>query len=158
MADTNDELTSLKEEVLNLKRRNIRMEAYSRGENIKIFGIAESAGESYKNSEELVRDMMRNKMKIPEDVEGIRFERVHRVQSRKDRSQFSKPRPILAKFSFYQDKEYMWSFVKNLKGTKIGIANDYPKEIDKIHETLYPILKKAKQAKQKAFLKLTSWS
>ena len=30
----------------------------------------------------------------------------------------------------------MWSFVKNLKGTKIGIANDYPKEVDKIHETL----------------------
>ena len=68
MADTNDKLTSLKE-VLNLKRRNIRMEAYSRRENIKIFGIAESAGESYENSEELVQDMMRHKMKIPEDAE-----------------------------------------------------------------------------------------
>jgi len=45
----------------------------------------------------------------------------------------------------------MWSFVKNLKGTKVGVANDYPREIDKIHETLYPVLKKAKQAKQKAF-------
>ena len=48
----------------------------------------------------------------------------------------------------------MWSFVKNLKGTKIGVTNDYPKEIDKIHETLYPVLKREKQAKQTAFFKV----
>ena len=83
-------------------------------------------------------------MKIPQDeVENIRFERVHRIPSRRDRSR-SKPRQIIAKFSFYQDKDYIWSFVKNLRGTKIGIANDFPKEIDKIHETLYPVLKEGK--------------
>ena len=32
--------------------------------------------------------------------------------------------------------------------------NDFPKEIDKIHETLYPVLKRAKQAKQTAFFKV----
>ena len=45
----------------------------------------------------------------------------------------------------------MWSFVKNLKGTTIGIANDFPEEIDEIHQKLYPTLKKAKQAKQSAY-------
>ena len=53
----------------------------------------------------------------------------------------SKPRPIIAKFSFYKDKEFMWSFVKNLKGSGIGIANDYPKEINEIQEKLYPVVK-----------------
>ena len=48
----------------------------------------------------------------------------------------------------------MWSFVKNLKGTAIGIANDFPKEINEIHQKLYPILRKAKQATQSAYLKV----
>ena len=66
----------------------------------------------------------------------------------------TKPRPIIAKFSFYQDKEYVMSKVKNLKGTGIGISHDYPKEIDVIHEKLYPVLKKAKQGNQSAFFKV----
>ena len=89
---------------------------------------------------------------IPEeDVKSIHFDRVHRIASRKPSS---KPRPIIAKFSFYQDKEFVWSFVKNLKGSAIGIANDFPKEIDEIHQKLYPVLKMAKQAKQSAYFKV----
>ena len=69
-------------------------------------------------------------MKIPkEDEECIRFERIHRITPRRSSS---KPRPIIVKFSHYQDKEFVWSFVKNLKGTNIGIANDFPKEIEEI--------------------------
>ena len=41
-----------------------------------------------------------------------------------------------------------------LKGTKIGISHDYPKEIEAIHMKLYPVLKKAKQEKQSAFFKV----
>ena len=48
----------------------------------------------------------------------------------------------------------MWSFDKNLKGTGIGIANDFPKEIDKVQEKRYPVLKNAKKAKQKAYFKV----
>ena len=93
-------------------------------------------------------------MKIPEEdvhVESIRFERMHQIVTRKPSS---KPRPIIAKFSFYQDKEFVWSFVKNLKGTAIGISNDFLKEIDEIHQKLYRILKKAKQDKQFAYFKV----
>ena len=39
LEENNQELNSLKEEVMNLKRRNIKLEAYTRRENIKIFGI-----------------------------------------------------------------------------------------------------------------------
>jgi len=41
----NNELKSLKEELTNLKRRNIKLEAYPRRENVEIFGIKESVGE-----------------------------------------------------------------------------------------------------------------
>jgi len=48
----------------------------------------------------------------------------------------------------------MWSFVKNLKGSGIGIANDFPKEIDEIQQKLYPVLKEAKRTGQKASFKV----
>ena len=147
-----EEFQSLEKEVLLLKRRNIKLEAYTRRESIKIFNMKEDEAAHDVSTESLVRDMLRDKMKIPEeDVESIRFERVHRIVTRKPSS---KPRPIIAKFSFYQDKEFVWSFVKNLKGTAIGIANDFPKEIDEIHQKLYPVLKKAKQNKQSAYFKV----
>ena len=46
------------------------------------------------------------------------------------------------------------SFVRNLKNSGIGIANDFPRAIDKIHEKVHPVLKSAKKAKQKAYFKV----
>ena len=152
MDKTAEEFQSLEKEVLLLKCRNIRLEAYTKRESIKIFNMKKDEAAHDVSTESLVRDMLRDKMKIPEeDVESIRFERVHRIVTRKPSS---KPRPIIAKFSFYQDKEFVWSFVKNIKGTAIGIANDFPEEIDEIHQKLYPILKEAKQENQSAYSKV----
>ena len=84
----------------------------------------------------------------------FRFTRVHRMTTRQDRVNSTKPRGIIVKFSFYQGKKYVWSFVRTLKDSGIGIANDFPREIDKIHEKLYPVLKSAKKAKHKAYFKV----
>ena len=66
----------------------------------------------------------------------------------------ARPRPIIAKFSFFKDKEKVMSAVRNLKGTKIGIADDYPREIDHIHKTLYSVLREAKNNNQAATFKV----
>lgn len=101
--------------------------------------------------EAVVKKFLNENLKIPQtNVDEIRFERVHRLPTRRS----NKPRPIIARFSFFQDKEFVWSFIKNLKGSNIAIANDYPKEIENIHKTLYPVLKKAKQEKNAAFFKV----
>ena len=77
---------------MNLKRRNIKLEAYSRRENIKIFGIENERGEINTRKEELVRIMMREKMNISEeDAEGFQFERVHRIPTRQDMARSSSP-------------------------------------------------------------------
>ena len=75
-----EDIQSLEKEVLMLKCRSIRLEAYTRRENIKIFYIAENKGED-RNTESLqVCNVLRAKMKIPkEDEEYIRFERIHRI-------------------------------------------------------------------------------
>ena len=52
---------------------------------------------------------------IREDMNEIRFERVHSLPTWHNRQTHTKPRPIIAKFSFYQDKEYVMSKVKKLE-------------------------------------------
>ena len=42
-----------------------------------------------------------------EDVDEIRFERVHRLLTRRNQTNLNKPRPVIAKFSFYQDKQFV---------------------------------------------------
>ena len=145
----------LKAEVHKQKCRNIKLEAYTRRENIKIFNLPEIRGETPSHTEELVRSMFEEKMNISkEDVDDIQFERVDRLPTHKNSLNPAKPRPIIAKFSFYQDKQFVWSSVKNLKNTGIGLSNDYPKEIDDIHGKLYPVLKNTKREKQQAFFKV----
>ena len=68
MDATTRELNGLKEEDENLKRRKIKLEAYIRRENIKILGIKESPSETNEKTEELVRIMLKKKMKIPATV------------------------------------------------------------------------------------------
>ena len=154
-AQGSEEVQKLRKEMEQIKCRNIKLEAYTRRENIKIFNLNETEGETPRETENLVRNMMEEKLGIiREDMNEIRFERVHRLPTRRNSQTRTKPRPIVAKFSFYQVKEYVMSKVKNLKGTGIGISHDYPKEIDVIHEKLYPVLKKAKQGKQSAFFKV----
>ena len=50
---------------------------------------------------------------IREDMNEIRFDRVHRLPTRHNSQTRTKPRPIIAKFNFYQDKENVMSKVKN---------------------------------------------
>ena len=145
-----DDLDSMDADIEALKRRNIKLEAYTRRENMRIYNVTE---ESEETTEEVVRNLFVNKMQIPsQDAMAIRFERVHRIPTTKAKqgSQHS-PRPIIVRFSHYQDKEHVRSFVNNLKGSDIGISDDYPREVEDIHKTLYPVLKKAKREKRKAF-------
>ena len=107
---------------MNLKRRNIKLEACTRRENIKLFGIEDERGESNTRTEELVRIKMCEKMNIPkEDVERFQFELVHRISTRQDMVRSSKPRPISAKFSFYKNKELMWSLLSTSKAVELEL-------------------------------------
>jgi len=94
-------------------------------------------------------------MNIPvEDVEGFHLEPMHRIPIQQKMACSSKASPIISKFSFYKDKEYMWSFVTNLRGSGFRIANKFTKEIDEIHQRLYPVLKEAKKTRKRVVLNL----
>ena len=75
----------LKAEVHKQKCRNIKLEAYIRRENIKIFNLPEIRGETPSYAEELVRSILEEQMYISnEDVDDIRFERIHRLLTRQN--------------------------------------------------------------------------
>lgn len=135
-----------------LERRLIKQECHNRRNNIKFFGIQDDDHESPKDTERKLRQFLQKEMKIPSgELEDIEFERVHRIPTRpkEDKGQ---PRPIIAKVSFFQDKEFIKSCIKNLpKGKKYGVADDFPKEVDEIRKKLHPVLKKAKEQRKMAF-------
>ena len=83
-------------------------------------------------------------MKTPQKIE---IERAHRLGRKQTNN-----RPLVAKFLRYQDKEFIRRSAHLLKGTKISIAEHFPKEIAEKRKTLYPVLKQARRDGQKAVL------
>ena len=94
MADTLEKLDKKSTEI---EQKNERLEAQSRRENLKFYGIPESAKESWEESEEKVRKYISEELDINE--RQIKIERAHRMGSK------SKPKPIIVKFSFFKDKD-----------------------------------------------------
>ena len=114
-------------------RRNIRLEAQSRGSNIKFFNVPESETDgSPKETEKVLNRLLRNELKMSKDtVDQLEFERVHRIPTRRKADQTdassSKPRPIIANLSFFKDKGRIFQHVKNIDlNLKIGVADDFP--------------------------------
>ena len=83
-----------------LRRRNIKLEACTRRENVRIFSVDEEENE---NTEELVRSVFVANLKFPADkVNDIRFERVHRISTNNSSLRVpSYPKPIIARFCHY---------------------------------------------------------
>ena len=100
--DNSESIDDIDADIEALKRRNIRLEAYTRRENIRIYNVEEVAEEK---TEEVVRNLLVRNLKIPvQDVKAIRFERVHRISTSKTKQGSQcRPRSIIARFSHYQD-------------------------------------------------------
>ena len=87
-------------------------------------------------------------MEMEDAARKVKIDRSHRLG--KPRGGSGKARPIVVKFNFHQDKEHIRLNARKLKGTGIGIAEQYPEEIEKIRKSLYPELKKAKAVGKRA--------
>lgn len=150
---TNTTQKQIEKDLNELRRRHVKLECHSRRSNLKFFGIIEQANETNSDTELVLREFMRTKLKIPPvDEDQIHFDRVHRITTRtQSNGQNPQPRPIIVKLTAFQDKYFIKSFIKNLpKGTNVGISDDFPKEVDEIRKELYPVLKTAKRENRAA--------
>ena len=104
-------------------------------DNLIFTGLPEKTEEE---PEKTVKNFMCEHLKIPENtVNEISFHRVHRI----GRKLNAYPRPIVAKFERYKQKELVRSRGRELKDTKFGLSDQFPKEIQERRKVLFQIRK-----------------
>jgi hypothetical protein len=94
------------------------------------------------NTTEKIYEILERNLEIPNARDTIKIDRSHRIGRKREGQR--KPRAIVVKFNFHQDRERIRLNARKLRGTRIGIAEQFPEEIEKIRQTLYPEIKKAK--------------
>ena len=154
MAFLNSEVESLKqtlegqrEEMETLRKENLYMGVYQRRENLRFHGIPEKKDED--DTHEVLAKFMKAELGI-EDAEKIEFQRVHRIGKLISNSS-GKPRQIIARFLIHYSLSVWVTWATRLRGKKIGISPDFPKEIVERRKNLMPKLIAAKKAGKRAF-------
>ncbi|KAK3701591.1 hypothetical protein QZH41_008189 [Actinostola sp. cb2023] len=137
-----------KSEISKLKWQLLKYETYDRRENLRLYGIPENQQE---NTRETLNAFMEGKLDM-EDPSSIEFQRVHRV----GRKYPHKPRPILARFLRYPDREYVFSRRSSLeKDEGFGIGIDLPKSVVEMRKKMIPKMVEARKKGQRAAFSLT---
>ncbi|KAL4008902.1 hypothetical protein ACER0C_002754 [Sarotherodon galilaeus] len=126
-----ENVTQLNRENKKIKETVIDLQACSMRDNLVFSGIPEAAGE---DAETTVKSFIKTHLKLPEDTV---FDRVHRLGP--IRAAAGRPRPIVAKFGHFKQKEQVKSRGRELKGTDFSMNDQFPKEILERRRVLFPI-------------------
>ena len=126
-----------------LEERLISLDNYGKRENLIVYGIEEKQSE---NCDEVIRTFLKKELKM-QNVEKIKFQRVHRLPSER------KPRPMIIRFMWYADRNRVWEERSKLKKTKLFLSEDFSKEYASRRRTLYPVWKRAKDLGHTASLR-----
>ena len=123
------------------------LEGRSKRNNLIFSGLKKRTGteyESWDDCEKLVKDVIKDQLKIDDDMQ---FDRVHRLG--KDPNS-----PIVARFTSFKDKERVLREKRKLResenGKSVFVGEDFSKGVREIRRKLVPFLKKAKSEKKKA--------
>jgi predicted nucleic acid-binding Zn-ribbon protein len=121
--------------------------------NLVFTNVAEdnsSGNETYEATEKKLRQHLQDALKISkETAESIRFERVHRTPGQPI---VGKVRNIVAKFTYFQDRERVRREWKHLKGTSFHMFEQFPKEVMDKRRGLVKKMKDARDAGKKAWI------
>ncbi len=136
-----NDLQQLREKVLDVQSRSMR-------DNLVFVGVKE---ESTEDTHQVLQTFMADEMKIDKHLD---FVRVHRMGApRSDRERETRPRPIVAKFAYYKDRDLVrQTAFEGLKGTRLFVNEQFPKEIEDRRKRLYPVRRTAYQAGGKTVL------
>ena len=123
-----------------ITRKTDDLEDRSKRNNLIIHGIPREKNEKWQDCEDLVREMIVDKLELSGELE---FDRVHRLTSKDDS-------PIVARCTFYKDKEAIMKAKGKLKGSTVFIGHDFSRRVREVRKKLIPHLKTAKSQKKKA--------
>ncbi|CAH1274709.1 Hypp5400 [Branchiostoma lanceolatum] len=142
------ELSQLKADSTTSVNKMDYLENQSRRNNIIVDGIPDSKEESWEESEQKVRVMIKEKLKL--DPRKIEIERAHR------NGRFQpgeRPRPIVAKLLRFKDRLTILQNAKHLKGTGIYINEDFSDAVRQKRKNLLPEMRAARERGNIAFLR-----
>ena len=142
---------SLEEEKNLLKLEIERLNVYVARENVVFLGVPEEgSAEAPEKTEDVIRNLLKENLKIDEEeVNKVEFQRIHRCPAT------TRPRPIKARLLRYADKEMITRNAKHLKGSKIVITEDLPKDVRLARKSQMPLLHAARDAGKKVFFSRT---
>lgn len=130
LATVTAENKQMRESILDLQARSMR-------DNLIFSGIPETPTDE---PEKLVKDFMIRRLKLsPDTVSNITFHRVHRMGHK--RVDATRPRPIVAKFEHFKQKELVQRQGRQLRGTDFGLNDQFPPEIVRRRKILLSIRK-----------------
>lgn len=125
---------STEREMKGTKRQENELSNFSRRKNLLFYGIPEKQGnESWVECKNAVTKVI--------DKAGVRLEsvfsveRAHRVTTR------ARPRPIIALFSFWEEKEKVLHSKEQLRQQGVGVSNDYTRHTREARSALLDFLR-----------------
>ncbi|KAK3105279.1 hypothetical protein FSP39_021534 [Pinctada imbricata] len=130
LSETEKERNELREKVIDLQCRSMKY-------NLVFTGLG---GESRtEDAEATIRDFIYYELNL--NPENIKFGNVHRFGKFKGRH----PRPIVARFLHQKEMKLVKDNAYRLKGSNMGINEQYPASIEDKRRELYPVMKNLKR-------------
>lgn len=116
-----------------------KLETHSRQDNLLFEGVPESKDEKSDVPEGLIKDIVKNTLKVEKEIE---FASVHRVGPIPKIAN-AKPRPIIVRFNNPKDKQTVWKKKVNFKDTDYVLQQNFSKRVEETRKYYYPIIRKA---------------
>lgn len=106
-----------------MRERQDDLENRSRRNNLLFYGLDDTAGETWAESEERILTFCSEKLSVDASVTSI--ERAHRL------GRFSQQnnRPIIVKYVSFKEKQRVLAAARKLKGTDYSISEDYSEKV-----------------------------
>ena len=141
LEDLSMRVAQLEKKLETAVEENIKLEQYTRRENLRFNNIAEQEGEDCKA---LIRGVIQNEMGI--DASHIKFHAVHRVGKKIQ----NRCRPIIARFISREDRNEIWSNRGKIKHSKnypdAYLTEDFAKAIQNERKVLIKAMMKARES------------
>ena len=136
-----EQCQKLSSEIQELKARSMQ-------QNLLFFGLAEAPVGDPDMTEDKLRDFLKSELSLddPSIIDTMIFDRVHRL-GKPRRNRVTNPRPIVARFERYRDRETIRYASKglNLKQNGYSIREQFPPEMEEKRKGLYPVMRRYMQ-------------
>ena len=128
------QVATAKEESRFLRNKLRTLEDRNRRNNLRVEGVTENDNETWEDSENKVKDIIKEQMGIDEE---LKIERAHRIGKKEN----GKKRAIIFKLESWKQKEMILKKTNKLKNTGLYINEDFSDETMLIRKELFKEMK-----------------